>query len=303
MRVDSHVHIFSFPSLENLETKIRSVEDLITFRTRWPELAGATVNECPVDNTAGLFATLGRHSFDHAIVQARPGRITNDDVAGIVDAAGGSLTGLVTFEDGLIRYNKDGEGFRAWAVDELRRGIEQLGLKGMGELRMHALSSSIHPEEIAADLQPFMDILAEHRMPILIQTAWTQFPGGLWFGDPIWVDELAERNPEVPIILTKMGRGIDSYFEHSMIVALRNQNIYLDIVGTSIDHLQRAVSQLGAKRIMFGTDWSATWRWVVDPATVREIHLRTVEEAVPDESARALIMGGTAAIIYGLQAS
>ena len=301
MRIDSHVHIFSVPSLDNLESKIRTTQDLIRFRTRWPELAAAFKEETPLDNTDRLFATLDEHGIGHAVVQTRPGRITNDDVARAVQANPDRLTGLVTFEDGLIRLANDPERFRAWAIGELRRGIEDLDLKGMGELRLHALSGSIHPEEIARDLQPFMDILARHRLPILIQTAWTQFPGGLWFGDPIWVDELAERNPEVPILLTKMGRGIDTYFDHCMVVALRNENVYFDTVGTTSDHLRRAVVELGAERILFGTDSSATWRWVVSPGIVHEMHLQTVEEAVPDETARSLILGESAARLYDIQ--
>jgi predicted TIM-barrel fold metal-dependent hydrolase len=301
MRIDSHVHIFSFPSLEDLETKIRTVPDVAAFRTRCPELFNALKTEAPINNTDRLLEALDGHEIAHAVVQARPGPITNDSIARAVANSDGRLTGLVTFEEGLIRFGPDLDGFRGWAVQELRRGIEHLGLKGMGELRLHALSDAFHPVEIARDLQPFMDILAEYRLPILIQTAWTQFPGGLWFGDPIWVDELAERNPDVPIVLTKMGRGIETYFDHSMVVALRNENVYFDTVGTTGDHLTRAIAQLGADRILFGTDWSATWRWVVSPATVHDIHLNLVEAAVPDEATRSAILGGTAARLYDIE--
>lgn len=63
-----------------------------------------------------------------------------------------------------------------------------------------------------------------------------------------------------------MGRGMQYYFDTSLAVAMRNENVFFDIPGTTPDHLRKALDTIGSKRILFGTDWSASWRWVRKPA-------------------------------------
>jgi hypothetical protein len=115
-------------------------------------------------------------------------------------------------------------------------------MKGVGEIFIRALTNEIHPEKIARDLDPFMQTVARYQVPIQFPTAWSQVPGGLYYGNPIWVDEVAHRHPSVPIILTKMGRSITTYFDSALTVALRNVNIYFDVVGTCPEHLRIAVT-------------------------------------------------------------
>ena len=106
-------------------------------------------------------------------------------------------------------------------------------MKGVGEIFIRSLTDEIHPEQIAKDLDGMMKVVSKHGVPIQFPTAWSQFPGGLFYGDPLWVDEVAMRHPNVPIILTKMGRSIGRYFDSAMTVAMRNVNIYFDVVGTN----------------------------------------------------------------------
>ena len=87
------------------------------------------------------------------------------------------------------------------------------------------------------------------------------------------------RHPNVPIILTKMGRSIGRYFDSAMTVAMRNVNIYFDVVGTNPQHLRFAIDKIGAHRIMFGTDWSATWRWISVPTTLHKLRLKVLDDA------------------------
>ena len=76
-----------------------------------------------------------------------------------------------------------------------------------------------------------MNVVAKHGVPIQFPTAWSQFPGGLFYGDPLWVDEAATRLRTVPIILTKMGRSIGLYFDSAMTVAMRNVSVYFERSG------------------------------------------------------------------------
>ena len=81
-----------------------------------------------------------------------------------------------------------------------------------------------------------------------------------------------------------MGRSLVTYFEPSLAVAMRNANVYFDVVGTCSEHLRKALDTIGSKRILFGSDWSATWRWVREPAELYTLRLKVLDDAnVTDE--------------------
>ena len=115
-------------------------------------------------------------------------------------------------------------------------------MKGLGEIFVRALTKEVDPEAIARDLVPMMDAVRKHGVPVQFPTAWSQFPGGLFYGNPVWADEVAARYPDVPVILTKMGRGLTTYYETCIAVAMRNANVHFDVVGTSPEHLRHALS-------------------------------------------------------------
>ena len=81
MIIDTHIHLYGFPSLEQLETKIQKMEDAIAFRTRYPELYDRTLTDDPIDISDDLITHMDRHGIDIAVVQARAGNVTNDQVA------------------------------------------------------------------------------------------------------------------------------------------------------------------------------------------------------------------------------
>jgi len=173
-------------------------------------------------------------------------------------------------------------------------------MKGIGEMFVRAFTREIHPERIARDIAGIMHVVEKHHVPIQIPTAWTQFPGALYYGDPIWVEEVAARHRKAPIILTKMGRSITRYFESALVVAMRNVNVYFDVVGTSSEHLRLAIDKIGADRIMFGTDWSTTWHWLRVPGPLHEIRMKVLDDAELTDAEREQILWKTAAKLFGL---
>lgn len=303
MIVDSHVHVLSYPSLENLSDKIRTTEDLISFRTRYPDLYNAILSESPIDNSKYLISDMDRHGVGHALVQARPGKITNEQVADVVKKHPDRLSGLlrVGIDQLATGYLDDPTPVREKAPQEIEFCIEKLHMKGMGEVFVRAFTTEMHPERIARDLDPVMTALAKYNVPVQFPTAWSQFRGGLYYGNPIFVDEIAQRHPDVPVILTKMGRGIGYYFDMALTVALRNANVYFDTVGTTGSHLRIAVDKIGAERIMFGTDWSATWRWVSKPADVHTLRLKTLNDAKLSDDEREQILWKTASRVFKIR--
>jgi uncharacterized protein len=303
MIIDTHVHVCSFPSFRDLSRHIRTTEDLISFRTRYPDLYNCSLTEQPVDNSDALVADMDKNGVALALVQARPGFVGNDLVADAANRHPDRLLALarVGHDQEAAGYHEDPSAFREQAPEEIERCLTKLKMKGVGEIFIRSLTDEIHPERIARHLDGLMKVVAKHRVPIQFPTAWSQFPGGLFYGDPLWVDEVALRHPGVPIILTKMGRSISRYFDSAMTVALRNVNIYFDVVGTSSDHLRLAVDKIGSERILFGTDWSATWRWISVPMSLHRLRMKVIDDARLPESDRRNILSENAIRLFKLE--
>jgi predicted TIM-barrel fold metal-dependent hydrolase len=197
-------------------------------------------------------------------------------------------------------YLEDPAPVREKAPAEIERALTTLGMRGVGEIFVRSITDKVNPEKIARDLEGIMHVVEKHNVPIQFPTAWSQFPGGLFYGDPVWADEVAGRHPKAPVILTKMGRSIERYFDTVMSVAMRNVNVYLDVVGTNPRHLRFAVDKLGPDRIMFGTDWSTTWRWLSLPATLHQIRLKVLDDAKLNPVERENILWKNAARLFKL---
>jgi uncharacterized protein len=302
MIIDSHVHIYGYPSFKDLSKHIRTMEDAIAFRTRYPDLYNCNITEDPIDITDDLVADMDKNGVDFALVQARAGVVSNDLVATAARRHPKRMVALarVGHDQEAGDYHEDPGPTRETAPDELERALTTLGMKGVGEVFIRALTNHVNPEKIAKDLTGIMKVVERHQVPIQFPTAWSQFPGGLFYGDPLWADEVAGRHPNVPIILTKMGRSITSYFDTAMTVAMRNTNIYFDVVGTNPTHLRFAIDKVGADRILFGTDWSTTWRWLSVPATLHKIREKVLTDANLSDDEREKIMWKNAARLFKL---
>jgi predicted TIM-barrel fold metal-dependent hydrolase len=303
MIIDTHIHVWSYPALANAREQIKNTQDLISFRTRFPDLYDRTLHEDPMDNSDQLVADMDEFGIDKAFVQARPGSVTNDQVAESVRRHPDRLYGMMRIghdQEAAYKYLDDPAPVREAAGDEVKHCMEDLGMKGLGEIFVRALTAEIDPEKIANDLAPMMDAVQKYKVPVQFPTAWSQFPGGLFYGNPIWVDEVAARYPDVPIILTKMGRSLITYYEPCLTVAMRNENVYFDVVGTNAEHLRHALDHLGSERILFGSDWSATWSCVREPAPLYTMRLKVLEDANCTEEERENILWRNATHLFRL---
>ena len=303
MIIDTHIHVWSYPALGNARDQIKTTEDLISFRTRFPDLYDRTLHETPIDNSDQLIADMDEYGIDKAFVQARPGAVTNEQVAESVRRHPDRLFGLMRIghdQEAAYEYLEDPGPVREAAGDEVKHCIEDLGMKGLGEIFVRALTKEIDPEKIAKDLIPMMDAVQKYNVPVQFPTAWSQFPGALYYGNPIWADEVAARYPDVPVILTKMGRSMITYYEPCLTVAMRNENVYFDVVGTNSEHLRHAIDHIGSERILFGSDWSATWSCVREPAPLYDIRIKVIDDANCSDEERENILWRNAARLFKL---
>lgn len=296
--IDAHTHPFGNRGLD-LSPYIKTVRDPILLRRRQPALFQEMLKGTD-DLTEEMLAAMDAAGIDKAVVQSR-GIGTNEAVAEAVRRHPDRFVGLfrpvyntrISGPQEAMDYKELAQSMRYWVKD--------LGLRGMGEIRVGRFSSESSPDKIARDLMPLLEVLAEHRMPIMFQTAWTQFGTPIYHGVPGFVDDLAERFPEVPFIITKMGRGYDALFEMCLLIAFKHDNVYLDTVQSKPAHVARAVAEIGADRVIFGTDWEQTWAALKTPEDIYTRSIAIVDQAGLTEAQKEWVFGKTAATLFNIQ--
>lgn len=264
--IDCHCHIGSGPTVAELAPSIHSAADWGALRTAQPEKFAKAVSEDAVDDSAILLGAMDRYGVTHAIVQTAPGKGTNNQM--VIDAAkksNGRFFPIYRPEAvsnaaarGTLGVDYGGEVSEVvrQIADELQSPAMS-ATRGVGEVV--PITTEIHPAKIARDMAPIMEVLkARGDLPIMFPTGYTGWKGVHYYVfSPIWADEVAANFPTVPIVLTKMGRGIRASFDACLSVAMRNANVYFDMTDTSAEHLREAISIIGAQRIMYGSDLSA----------------------------------------------
>ena len=128
-------------------------------------------------------------------------------------------------------------------------------------------------------------LIADHGKPLLIHT-WGA-------GEVSGLAALAARYPQLPVVVAHAGG--DAWRE-AIAAAREQRNLYLDFALShpEVGRIERAVAALGPEQVVFGTD--AT---LFDPQYMLSCFL----EAEMGEAERALVMGGNAIRLFGLDLS
>ncbi len=305
--LDCHVHLGGSPALMDLVDQVHTPKDYLALRGKQPEVFAKAASQSQVDNSDDLIAVMDKNGVTHALIQPTPGK--NADNQRIAEAArrykgrlfpmyrpeallGNLGTGTMQSPDkAQLRQNA------LQVVDETENAFPKLGMIGMGEFIAGGfVTTAIDPIKIARDMAPIMEALRPKKIPIQLPTGSSGFKGGLFYVyEPLWVDELAGNFPDVPIILTKMGRGIRTSFDACTVVAKRNANVYFDLTDSRAEHLREAIDQIGAQRIMFGTDLHG-----LSLNYAYDVGLEIVDGAHPSEEEREWIAWRTADKVYQL---
>ncbi len=302
--VNCHVHLGSGPTVQELAPTIHSAADWGALRTKQPEKFAKAVSEDAVDDSAILLGAMDKYGVTHAIVQTAPGKGTNNQM--VLDAAKKSKGRFFPIyrpeavsnaaARGTLGLDYGGEvsAVVRQIADELQSPAMS-ATRGVGEIV--PITTEIHPAKITRDMAPIMEVLkARGDLPIMFPTGYSGWKGVHYYiYSPIWVDEVAANFPTVPIVLTKMGRGIQASFDACLSVAMRNANVYFDMTDTSPVHLRDAISIIGAQRIMYGSDLSA----IASNHAILD-NLRTAIEARLSAEEREHIAWKTANQIYKL---
>jgi hypothetical protein len=181
----------------------------------------------------------------------------------------------------------------AAAVDELRRAVTDLGLKG---LKLHPSAQGFAPNSPLA--RPVLETAAELGIPVLCHTGTTGLGVGLAGGGGIklglsrpWLlDEVAAEIPELRIIAAHVGWP---WTDELLAVAQHKTNVWIDLSGWSprrwTEPFRRAVLGPLRDRVLFGTDYPfITHQQWFDAFATHDVDPETQEAILRGNAARLL---------------
>ena len=175
---------------------------------------------------------------------------TNDYVAELVNAHPEQFIGFATVDPWKDR----------WAVNELDRAVNDLGLRG---LKLHPIHQAFFPGD--PRFYPLYEKCAELGVPLLLHSGFAAagvgMPGGggmkLKYAAPIpHVDDIAADFPELTII---MAHPAWPWVEEQIAVALHKPNVYLDLSGWAPRYIPEAlIAETNTRlqdKVLFGSDF------------------------------------------------
>jgi predicted TIM-barrel fold metal-dependent hydrolase len=171
-----------------------------------------------------------------------------------VTHANDRMVELIGEHDNVFGYCVVNPNFTDHALGEIRRRLDQ-GLIGV------KLAASRRADDELLD--PIVELASERKVPIL-HHVWhnrrRDWPGQE-ASDAVELKTLAHRFPGVAFILAHLGGGGD--WAHSIRAVRETPNIWVDLSGSGVDTdmLHEAVSNLGADRLLWGSDLTMDTAW------------------------------------------
>jgi uncharacterized protein len=194
---------------------------------------------------------------------------------------------------------------RPGAGEELRRAVDELGLKGY---KLLGPRTEIPFEDDS--VRDVWEFCAERRLPVLIHFGFLGRGGGVVQHprmSPLSLFEVARDFPEIPFIVPHFGAG---YWQELLALCWSLPNIYVDTSGsnqwmrwmpyplTLEDLFRKAFETIGPERVLFGTDSNAFPRGFAH--RYLEEQLRVCYTLNLPERDIARVFGGNAADLLGV---
>lgn len=194
-----------------------------------------------------------------------------------------------TYPDRLLGFGWTDPHFgKQKAIEAARRCVEEYGFYGV---KMNGAQNSyyIDDEEISF---PIIDEIAKMGTILALHIGADAYD----FTHPYRMEKIAQRYPEMPILVAHMGgAGLPNLAKPCIEVAKRNKNVYL--IGSSIgwNYVIQAIRELGADRILFGSD---------TPFSNMHADLNAYRAFLSDhftEEEGKLVLGGNVERLFGLR--
>lgn len=157
------------------------------------------------------------------------------------------------------------------AVDEVKRAVEELGLKGF---KFHPATQAFYPNETR--FYPIYEAIARFSVPVLIHTGTTGIGAGMPGGGGVklggcrpipYIDDVAADFPGINFILAHPSWP---WQEEALAMAVHKPNVFIDLSGWSPKYfppiLVRYANSILKKKVLFGSDWPmiSPERWLAD---------------------------------------
>lgn len=130
------------------------------------------------------------------------------------------------------------------AVEKIKYYVTKKNFTG---IKLHPLQHAYVADDEM--LNPIMETAQALHLPVFIHC------GHPPYSLPWSIGFLAERFPDVAVIMIHMGHGHGVYIDASLKMAKRFSNLYLEMSGMPMNSkIKQAYDEIGKDRIMFGTD-------------------------------------------------
>ena len=169
--------------------------------------------------------------------------LRNDEVAKIAEKSG----------DKLIPFAGVDPNAGKKALAELKRAIEQLGMRG---LKVHSSANSVYIND-RKSMYPIYDFCQEADIPVLFHTGTTGLGDcEIKYSKTELVDEVCQGFPDLKVILAHFGWP---WPDVAIAIALRNPNVFVDVSGWKPKYIPQNVlpylNGILQDRFLFGTDY------------------------------------------------
>lgn len=150
-------------------------------------------------------------------------------------------TAVARYPERLVGLGSVNPWYGEEAHAEIRRCFTELGFRG---LKLHPWFTGFLVNSPIMD--PICELAAEYGKPIFFHTGTP--PGSA----PLQVGVLAERHPNVVFVLAHL--GLPDLWTEAVAAAKRNPNLYLETAGAHSLSIVKAVENVGADRVLYGSD-------------------------------------------------
>lgn len=164
------------------------------------------------------------------------------------------------------------------AVQEVQR-CGDLGLRG---LKLHPTMHGYHFADHGL-LDTIFDAARQANLIVLVNALDDPFCG------PLAIEEISKGFPDIPVLIAHMGT-IWNVIE-AIMVAKRNDNLYLETSGTQLLEVKMAYADAGPAKLIMGTDW---------PGNDFDLERMKIARAIPDPADRDRVEGGNLMNLLGI---
>jgi len=184
-----------------------------------------------------LLEKLESNGVDALIVQPFPGApdpaAVHNRIAALAERHPGGIYGLASLNPHIGH-----DAYRA----ELTRCVRDLGFVGV---KIHTIGHAMNPQSKDADM--VVRLAQELGIAVMVHTG-----AGIPFALPAMVIPLAQRYPDVPIVLAHGGYGI--FGAEALTAAQMCANVFIEPSWAPSSGIAGMIRTLGADRVLFGSD-------------------------------------------------